>query len=715
MVYSLDTECTGLDLRLVTMTDEENNQLWWEWEVDPLTRQPEMPYEDLTEIQETIDKADLLVLQNAKFDYQALQMAFCGRLRWDWSKVRDTLRAGHLMRSNQPHDLTTMTMVYLGRNIQPWSARLVQMVKEARALAKLRFPEWRLAKAGLPEMPSVKGKPHANDNWLPCAVAKELGYPGDHPWWTVCSDYGRTDADATIHLWQFQEPWLKKEGLWSIYLECLKAIPVAVRMQDKGITTNRGRWGELRDTFKAESEELGQKLTSLATKYNYELKLPKSGNNKSLRDFMLGTEKCPHCTGGYVYHTKTSFESCKHCLASGKVGGLALRSPKSSKKTGAPSLDKEVLEQWEASLPEGDSLEFVKGLLAKRKRDTAVGYLEGYEKFWLPLVRKSGGAWRTWKVLHSSLNPTGTDTLRWSSQHPNQQNFSKQKGFNLRYCLGPAPGREWWSLDAKNIELRIPAYEAGEREMIDLFEREDEPPYYGSYHLLTFDVLHPEKFRKHGVKCKEVYESTWYQWVKNGNFAKQYGAQEATGTADKAYHVPGAQARLTRRFKQLEGLNQRMISQAEKLGYVETMPDKTVDPQRGYPLYCMRTRWGKIKPTIPLSYHVQGTAMWWMMKAMVRVQEYLDRLEGYHLVMQVHDELVFDFPRKVVKCLSCDEDQEHRACCEGCKGVGYKPGNYHIARHVAKLMEKGGDDVGVKTPVGITYHPDDWSEGVTVR
>ncbi|MHA2066390.1 MAG: hypothetical protein ACXABY_18620, partial [Candidatus Thorarchaeota archaeon] len=125
---------------------------------------------------------------------------------------------------------------------------------------------------------------------------------------------------------------------------------------------------------------------------------------------------------------------------------------------------------------------------------------------------------------------------------------------------------------------------------------------------------------------------------------------------------------------------------------------------------------GKIKPTIPLSYHVQGTAMWWMMKAMIRVQEYLDRLEGYHLVMQVHDELVFDFPRKVVECLSCDEDQEHRACCEGCKGVGYnKPGNYHIARHVAKLMEKGGDDIGVKTPVGITYHPDDWSEGVTVR
>ena len=235
--------------------------------------------------------------------------------------------------------------------------------------------------------------------------------------------------------------------------------------------------------------------------------------------------------------------------------------------------------------------------------------------------------------------------------------------------------------------------------MIELFERPDDPPYYGSYHLLVFSILHPDKFKKHGAKCKEVYKSTWYQWTKNGNFAIQYGATEESGTADRAYHVKGAQRLIKQRFRRIAELNQRMIAFAREHGYVETIPDKTVDPERGYPLYCTRSRWGDIKPTVPLNYHVQGTAMWWMMKAMIRCQEYLDELnrknnQGYYMVMQVHDELVFDFP----------------------KGKGKQPWRTNLPkiRKIKRLMEMGGDDIGIPTPVSVQYHPDNWSEGVEV-
>ena len=75
-----------------------------------------------------------------------------------------------------------------------------------------------------------------------------------------------------------------------------------------------------------------------------------------------------------------------------------------------------------------------------------------------------------------------------------------------------------------------PAYEAGEEEMISLFEKPDEPPYFGSNHLLAFDILHPDKWDRDDpeglLKAKKEYASTWYQWTKNGNFAVQYGAME---------------------------------------------------------------------------------------------------------------------------------------------------------------------------------------------
>lgn len=686
-VISLDTETTGLDLHhgakpfLVTTCNGEGENTWWEWVVQPNNREPIIVYEDLSEIQEVIDEADYIVLQSAKFDYVVLQTVFLGRLQWDWGKIHDTLLAGHLLASNHPHDLAAMVMEYLSTDIQPYEDRAEKAVKECRRLCQGKHAKynWRIAEKDLAEMPSAKGsKLWKIDLWLPRAVAVkeqiESGiYKKDHPYWTVTSDYANADSASTLLLFKRQRELLKQRGLYQIYLERLKLLPIICTMEKRGVTINRTRLEELQEEYTADSEKAGRVCVNLAAGYGYKLALPKSGNNNSLKEFMLGP--------------------------------LGLKPIARSKKTGAPSLDKATLEHWETTLSKkitvtfdqphrSKQLAFVRSLVAKRKRDTALQYMGGYRRFWLRVFPGDKSSRPTWYRLHPSLNPTGTDTLRFSSSNPNSQNVSKQEGFSLRYCFGPAPGREWWCLDAENIELRIPAYESGEREMVELFENGDKPPYYGSYHLFVFDILHPEKFAKHGVDCKKAYESTWYQWTKNGNFASQYGAVEASGTADRAYHVPGAQRKVQRRFPKMAALNRKMIAFAEKHGYVETMPDKTVDPKRGYPLLCSRSKWGGIQPTVPLNYHVQGTACWWMMKAMIRCQEYLDTLDGYYMVMQVHDELVFDFPK-----------------CEAKDGKGK---NERIIRKIQKLMEKGGEDIGVPTPVSIEYHSKTWSEGVEV-
>ena len=702
MLISLDTETTGVDFKhgarpfFVTTCGENGEQRWWEWSVDPLTRKPDVPPGDLDEILEVVRSADELVLQNAKFDVHALN-SLDRRFgdEWQWLKTHDTLRAGHLLASNQPHNLTDMGVHYLGIDIEPFEVRMGQIVGECRRIiqqARLRLKRakpdeeqpdeplaaWRIAEAGLAEMPSAKEKTWKYDMWLPRALADYFEARGElwdddaekaALWRTGLADYANADSATTRALWLRQRAEIERKGLWKIY-QSLQPLPgIAYRMEENGVTLSAARLRQAKAEFQARSEEAGAMCVRIAAELGTELKLPKSGNNKSLTEFAFGP--------------------------------LGLPKLKLSAKTGAPSLDKNVLEVYEATLDEGPRLEFVRALAGKRKRDTAVGYMESYERFWVPLGIFDKHRRQLWFRLHPNLNPTGTDTLRWSSNNPNEQNISKQKGFNVRRAFGPAPGREWWSMDASNIELRIPAYESGEKMMVELFDRPDDPPYYGSYHMMIFAILHPEKFAEHGMKCKDVYESTWYQWTKNGNFAVTYGAVETSGTADRAYHVPGAQRRIKEKLRDLTALSDRYVKFADKHGYVETLPDRTVDPTRGYPLLCSRTEWGKVLPTVPFNYHVQGTACEWMDKAMIRCQSKLDEwraedgFDGF-ITMQVHDEMDFDFPK------AADPKTDPRRS------------NLWRARVLRRLMEQGGDDIGVKTPVTVEYHVDTWETGVKI-
>ena len=180
-----------------------------------------------------------------------------------------------------------------------------------------------------------------------------------------------------------------------------------------------------------------------------------------------------------------------------------------------------------------------------------------------------------------------------------------------------------------------------------------------------------------------------------------YGAQEEK--ADATYRVPGAFRMVKNRFPKITALSEWQVAFAERYGYVETIPDRSVDPDRGYPLMCSRTESGYVKPTVPFNYHVSGTAMQWTDRAMIRTHDFLKGINngerfagrkwlgGYYLTMQVHDELVFDFP-------SGD-------------GKGENPWDYNLplVREVQRLMERGGDDIGVPTPVSVEYHPENWA------
>lgn len=700
-MWAIDTEDTGLDFFhgsvpfFVTACDGDNEPVYWSWSVDPLTRKTLYDPSDLKEIQQLLDGADRLVGQNFKFDIRALVTA---GLRWDhWDKVEDTQLAAHLLESCEETNLTALALRWLGIDIYPLEKALNDAVKQARSIARRDYPEWRIAKPKeMPDGPSVRDSKGAvaSDKWLPRALALELGYPDDHEWLRVLPEYANADSAVTAALWKVFLAEMERKQLLPLY-ECRKKlIRVVYEMEARGVTYSQERMDELREEYREESARLERLCVKIAASYPgedggpYQLTLPKSGVNKSLRHFIFGPlgirdaldEQMEKDVGRVI-----DLEQIGYDRGSGASRSVLL--PR-SKKTGAPSLNKAVLEHLAETAPESSKERvFFNALRDKRKRDTALAYMDGYERAAIPLGNG------LWLVLHPSLHMTGTWTLRFSSSNPNEQNISKQKGFNLRYLFGPAPGREWWSLDYQNIELRIPAYEAEETEMIALFERPDDPPYYGSNHLLAAHTLWPEEFEAclaTGESFKDKYKSTLYQWTKNGNFAVQYGAMNESGTADRAYHQVGGQRKIEERFTNIKRLNQRMIKEAERTGYVRTMADKEIGC--GYPLKMPLSEWGKVKPTIPLNYHVQGTAMWCMCKAMIRVSEYLRTLKDFYIVMQVHDELNLDFPA----------------------GTGPKPWltNLPKIRRIKRLMEKSGEDIGVPLTVSVTYHADNWSEGL---
>lgn len=728
-MISFDTETTGVDFHhgaapfLVTIREEGKEPGFFEWDVDPRTRKVLTNREEVEEAQSILDHVDEVVLHNARFDAKAWDVA--GGNVWDWGITHDTLMAGHLLASSERKDLTSMVLDYLGYSIQPFEDATEVAVKEirtkvqqarakhkrqdkkrAKALGQgklfeeegateeeLEIAQWYIASAAMEDNPSARDETWKFDLWLPRAYAKFKNLPKTHPYWTVTSKYACADSFWTLELWKRLDSEIERRGLREIYEERLKLLPIIYDMQDYGVTYYKPKMEGLKANYAEVSEVHGNRCIGIARTYDLDLTLPKAGNNGSLLQ---------------------AAEVILEDYARSEVNKVEPM-PRPHTLTG-PSLDKDSLEIYLSHIPEKHRAhKFFFSLREKRKRDTSITYINGYSRFGIALPDCLD-----YICLHPSLNPTGSNTLRFTCSNPNEQNISKRGMYqgdkdNLRSGFGPPPGYEWFSNDAENIELRLPAYESKEKKLIELFERPNDPPYFGSNHLLIFSILWPEMWAKYGAGVKDEFGDSFYQWVKNGNFAVQYGAvdrEDGEGTADRAYHQKGAQKRIASMFSELTKLQNYYVEFAKRHGYVETIPDRSICPDRGYPIMCTRTEWGKIRPTVPFNYHVQSSAMWWMSKGMRRCWDQFrewEQKEGFkgRIVMQIHDEMVFEMPKAPVGIQEAMEIKDK-------KHPRYRKSNLWRIQTLRRLMEQGGDDYGIPTPVTCKWHDNNWSEGVKI-
>lgn len=749
MIISLDSECTGLDLAhgaapfLVTTCNGDGVIKWWEWDVDPLTRAPSIPDGDVEEIVELIDAADVIYMQNAKYDVRA--MANIG-VAIPWPKVRDTMAMGHLLGSNLGHKLEDMCADYLLADIRPLELRVKEVVRACRDIVKRSYPTWKIAREGVDGMPSVKessnrdeDKPWKNDLWLPRALAKvskvnpfrlqDNSSPNQN-WLEACAAYANGDSEHTLYLGLEMERLIRERGLWAIYEHRLHLPRLACEMELYG-TTVVGEWTEATiQDYEQYVAEANDALREIAAGYGHDLRLAEGAAlNDNMREFFYGAVvgECPRC--GAVRHFKhwsgeSTFNAvCAKCakgtkrrapvrqsLAIKRRDNLALQ-PIVSAKSGNATLDKEAMRDYLTTL-DGPALEFVRLLADKRKRDTDLTYMLAYKRFWLPVPGHPG-----FYRIHPSLNPFATDHLRWSSNSPNLQNVGGQEDkcvecdgdgcdlcsgtgksrISVRNCFGPLPDREWWRMDYKSIENRIPAYESGEPKMIEVFEHPDDEPYWGSLYNLTASVFYPDRYwplaKRSGAFKRE--EPRLYKQAKFFNLAKQYGCGRRKG--DALSKVRNSFDLVNSEFPRLAALQARYLADAERCGYVETLPDRAVDPTRGYPILASRTDDNRVLSTTPFNYHVSGTACWCKNTALVRcsAQCVAWRADGFdaNIVLEVHDEINFDFPRGA----TMEENLPRAMVLRG-------------------LMEQSGDDLipRVPTPVSVSYHTQSWAQGVEV-
>ncbi len=235
--------------------------------------------------------------------------------------------------------------------------------------------------------------------------------------------------------------------------------------------------------------------------------------------------------------------------------------------------------------------------------------------------------------VHTSYHQTVTATGRLSSSDPNLQNIPvrTEEGNRIRQAFIPEKG--WWilSADYSQIELRILAHLSQDQTLIEAFRRGED------IHSRTASEIF-------GVPLEKVTPLMRRQ-AKVINFGiiygmSAYGLSQQLGTEPKM-----AQTYIDEYFKKYPGVQiyiQKSLEEARAKGYVTTLLQRRrYLPEMNSPTASIRQANERIAINTPL----QGTAADIIKVAMIRIQNQLENLRlKTRMIMQVHDELVFEVP-----------------------------------------------------------------------
>jgi|TARA_Y100000310_G_scaffold122869_2_gene121623 DNA polymerase-1 len=241
--------------------------------------------------------------------------------------------------------------------------------------------------------------------------------------------------------------------------------------------------------------------------------------------------------------------------------------------------------------------------------------------------------------LHTTFLQSGTTTGRMSSQNPNLQNIpiKTERGRHIRKAFVGDKGYKLVAFDYAQIELKIAAFLSGDEKLIRIFRSGN-------------DVHRAVAAEVFGVPEEQV-DSEMRRRAKVINFGILYGMGINALKANLGTDRAEAQRFYNEYFKNFSGLAHyldRVKGEAARKGYTET-------------LFGRRRYFEGINSTLPhiraqaermaINAPMQGTQSDIIKIAMTRINSYLEKeglLDSVRLLLQVHDELVYEIKEDVL-------------------------------------------------------------------
>jgi DNA polymerase-1 len=259
----------------------------------------------------------------------------------------------------------------------------------------------------------------------------------------------------------------------------------------------------------------------------------------------------------------------------------------------------------------------------RQLRKLQTGYLEALPK----LVNQVTGR------VHTSFNQTVAATGRLSSSNPNLQNIPirTELGRQIRRAFVAGEGKLLLSADYSQVELRIMAHLSGDATLVEAFKNGKD------VHRSTASLIF-------GVSEDDV-SSAQRESAKTVNFGIMYGMGRFGLARRLGVGNDEAADFIQRYFQTYPGVREyteRVIAEAEDSGYASTMLGRR-RPITGLASDNARVR--GMAERVAVNTPIQGSAADLIKLAMLGVDRRI-RSDGLpcRMVLQVHDELVFEIP-----------------------------------------------------------------------
>ena len=254
--------------------------------------------------------------------------------------------------------------------------------------------------------------------------------------------------------------------------------------------------------------------------------------------------------------------------------------------------------------------------------------------------------------VHTSYHQAVTATGRLSSSDPNLQNIPirNEEGRRIRQAFIAREGYSIVAADYSQIELRIMAHLSGDQGLINAFSQGK-------------DIHRSTAAEIFGVSLDEV-TSEQRRNAKAINFGLIYGMSAFGLSRQLGISRPDAQKYMDLYFQRYPGVQQFMTDIREKAkaqGYVETLFGRRLYLPDINSSNAMRRKGAE---RVAINAPMQGTAADIIKRAMIKLDEVIRHDPDIEMIMQVHDELVFEVRSEKVEFFREQIKQHMEAAAE---------------------------------------------------